>query len=90
MADDESLSTKALVGIIGETINKPTKILDIPKFVINLLAKAGDFLPLPLNSERMEKLVENYEVSNYKIKKAINKELPLSSRKGIEKTISSF
>ena len=90
IADDESLSTKELVGIIGETINKPAKILEISKFVVNLLAKAGDFLPLPLNSERMEKLVENYEVSNYKIKKAINKELPLSSRKGIEKTISSF
>jgi len=90
IADDKSLSTRELVEIIGETMNKPAKILEIPKFVVNLLAKAGDFLPLPLNSERMEKLVENYEVSNYKIKKAINKELPLSSKKGIEKTISSF
>ena len=76
--------------IIGETINKPAKILGIPKYAVNLFAKAGDFLSLPLNSERMQKLVENYEVSNFKIKKAINKELPLSSKKGIEKTISSF
>ena len=90
IADDKRLSTKELVEIIGETMNKPAKILEIPKFVVNLLAKAGDFLPLPLNSERMEKLIENYEVSNDKIKKAINKELPFSSKKGIEKTISSF
>jgi len=90
IADDDSLSTTELVTIIGETINKPSKILEIPKFLVNILAKVGDFLPLPINTERMQKLVENYEVSNYKIKKAINKELPLSSKKGIEKTISSF
>ena len=90
IADDKSLSTKELVAIIGETINKPSKILSVPKFVVNLFAKIGDFLPLPINSERVQKLVENYEVSNNKIKKAINKELPLSSKKGIEKTIASF
>jgi nucleoside-diphosphate-sugar epimerase len=90
IADDESLSTKELVTIIGETINKPSKIVNVPKILINLFAKIGDFLPLPINSERVQKLVENYEVSNNKIKKAINKDLPLSSKKGIEKTISSF
>jgi nucleoside-diphosphate-sugar epimerase len=90
IADDESLSTKELVAIIGETINKPAKIVSIPKFLVNLFAKIGDFLPLPINSERVQKLVENYEVSNSKIKKAINKELPLTSKQGIVKTISSF
>lgn len=90
IADDDSLSTKELVAIIAETINKPSKILGIPKFAINLLAKVGDFFPLPINSERVKKLVENYEVSNYKIKKAIKKELPLSSIQGIKKTVKSF
>lgn len=90
IADDDSLSTKELVAIIAETINKPSKILGIPKFAINLLAKVGDFFPLPINSERVKKLVENYEVSNYKIKKAIKKELPLSSIQGIKKTVISF
>jgi nucleoside-diphosphate-sugar epimerase len=90
IADDKSLSTKELVAIIGETINKPSKIVGIPKFIVNLFAKVGDFLPLPINSERVQKLVENYEVSNSKIKNAIKKDLPLTSKKGIEKTISSF
>lgn len=90
IADDESLSTKELVVIIGGTINEPAKIVSAPKFLVNLFAKIGDFLPLPINSERVQKLVENYVVSNQKIKKAIHKELPLSSKKGIEKTISSF
>jgi nucleoside-diphosphate-sugar epimerase len=90
IADDDSLSTKELVTIIGETINKPSRILGVSKFLVNLFAKVGDFLPLPINTERVQKLVENYEVSNKKIKKAIHKDLPLSSKKGIEKTISSF
>jgi nucleoside-diphosphate-sugar epimerase len=90
IADDESLSTKELVAIIGKTINKPSKIVNIPKFLVNLFAKIGDFLPLPINSERVQKLIENYEVSNQKINKAIQKELPLSTKKGIEKTIASF
>ena len=90
IADDISLSTKELVTVIGNTIGKPSKILNIPKFIVNLIAKIGDFIPLPINSERVQKLVENYEVSNSKIKKAIQKELPLSTKQGIEKTIESF
>jgi hypothetical protein len=38
----------------------------------------------------MQKLTQNYEVSNDKIKKAIQKELPLTAKQGIEKTITSF
>ena len=90
IADDDSLSTKELVAIIRKTMKKASKIVNTPKRIVNLLAKAGDFLPLPINSERIQKLLENYEVSNDKIKKAIKKELPLSSKKGIEKTIASF
>tara|TARA_B110000027_G_scaffold124163_1_gene140540 strand:- start:1781 stop:2194 length:414 start_codon:yes stop_codon:yes gene_type:complete len=77
IADDESLSTKELVNVIAKTIGKPPKIVNIPKFLINLFAKIGDFLPLPINSERVQKIVENYQVSNQKIKKAIQKDLPL-------------
>ena len=90
IADDESISTNELVKIIGNTISKSVKILKIPKLIIKLLAKIGDIIPIPINSERLQKLTENYEVSNAKIKKAIQKELPLTTKKGIEKTIASF
>ena len=90
IADDESISTNELVKIIGNTISKSVKILKIPKLIIKLLAKIGDIIPIPINSERLQKLTENYEVSNAKIKKAIQKELPLTTKKGIEKTITSF
>lgn len=90
IADDKSISTNELVSIIASTIGKPNRILKTPKFIINILAKIGDFLPIPINSERLQKLTENYEVSNDKIIKALQKQLPLSTKEGIEKTIKSF
>lgn len=90
IADDTSLSTKKLVQIIGETIEKPVKTLNIPKVFINIIAKIGNYIPIPINSERVQKLTENYEVSNEKIKKELQKELPLTAEEGIKKTITSF
>jgi nucleoside-diphosphate-sugar epimerase len=90
IADDASLSTIDLVKVMGNVLNKPLRILNLPKTFVNVLAKIGDVLPIPINSERLQKLTENYEVSNDKIKKAIQKELSLSAKEGIEKTIASF
>lgn len=90
VADDDALSTKELVKVIGEVIEKKVTILNIPKFVVSLIAKIGDVMPFPINSERVQKLTENYLVSNEKIKKAIKKEFPLSVKKGIKVTVKSF
>lgn len=90
VADDTPLSTKELVQIMGEVIDKKTKILNIPKSIVGLISRIGDVLPIPINSERVQKLTDNYCVSNQKIKDAIGKELPLSAQEGIEKTIKSF
>ena len=90
IADDVPLSTINLIQVISEALGKPTRILKFPNFFVRLVAKVGDLLPLPINSERLLKLTENYEVSNIKIKKAIQKKLPLSSKEGIKKTITSF
>ena len=90
IADDVSLSTIDLLRIISEVLNKPTRIIKLRKLFVRFLAKVGDFLPILINSERLQKLTENYEISNSKIKKAIQKKLPLSSIEGIKKTITSF
>tara|TARA_R110002124_G_scaffold189476_1_gene356791 strand:+ start:25342 stop:25491 length:150 start_codon:yes stop_codon:yes gene_type:complete len=47
-------------------------------------------LHLPLNSERLQKLTENYAVSNNKIVGAIGKPLPAGSKEGLLKTFGSF
>ena len=90
IADDDSLSTTELVTIIGEVIEKPAMVLSLSKFLVKGIAKVGDFFPLPINTERLQKLTENYCVSNKKIKNAIGKELPLSVSEGLKKTIESF
>jgi hypothetical protein len=55
------------------------------------MARIGDIIKFPLNSEVIQKLTENYRVSNLKIKKAIGIEkLPNTAQQGLEKTIKSF
>ena len=51
----------------------------------------GDWLHLPLNSLRMQKLTENYVVSNAKIKAALGMtEMPVLAKDGLRETIKSF
>ena len=45
------------------------EFLYIPKGVMNVMAEMGGWLHLPLNPFRMQKLTENYVVSNAKIKR---------------------
>ncbi len=90
VADDEPLATNDLIKLIAESQGKKYHILNLPKSIIKFLSKLGDFLKLPLNSERLNKLTETYIVSNKKIITAINKPLPLSSKKGLMKTLNSF
>jgi nucleoside-diphosphate-sugar epimerase len=90
VADDVTLSTNELITLISKSQNKLPKTLAIPKKLISLLAKIGDVLHLPLNSERLQKLTESYVVSNDKIVKAIGKPLPISAEEGFKKTFQSF
>ena len=90
LADDQAISTKQLVQIIAEQIGKKSKIMNFPKFITLIIAKFGDFLKLPLNTNRLDKLTQNYEVSNEKIKMAIQKEFPFSTIEGLKNTLASF
>ena len=90
VADDKPLSTNELIALISKSQNKLPKTLAIPKKLIFLLAKIGDVLHLPLNSERLQKLTDSYLVSNDKIVKAIEKPFPISAEEGFKKTFQSF
>ncbi len=90
IADDESLSTNEVIDLISTSQSKKSYIWNIPKSLIKLLTKIGDVFRLPLNTERLSKLTETYIVSNNKIKKAINKPLPVSAKDGLTKTFNSF
>lgn len=90
-ADDIALSTNKLISIIADASGKKARFWNISSIFINYLAKVGDIMKLPLNSERLDKLTESYVVSNAKVKRALDIEkLPLSSRQGLKKTIESM
>jgi nucleoside-diphosphate-sugar epimerase len=90
LADDAAISTNRLIELIAKSKNKNPKIFKISQKKIKSFAKLGDLLRLPLNSERLEKLTENFVVSNEKIVKAIGKPLPVSAEDGLMKTLNSF
>ena len=91
MGDDEALSTNELIEVICSALGKKAHIWRIPRGLMNGVAKIGDVLHLPLNSLRMQKLTENYVVSNAKIKAALGmKQMPVRAKDGLKETIKSF
>jgi len=90
VADDEPLSTNELIVLIAQSQNRNPKLWHISKKLIEKVAIIGDKLHLPLNTERLHKLTSSYVVSNAKIKAAIGKPFPVTSREGLLKTLKSF
>jgi len=90
VADNEALSTNAVVSILASSLNTKPKLWKISPGIIEFLAKVGDYFKLPLTTERFNKLTESYVVSNQKIKQALNKGLPLTATQGLKITADSF
>ena len=91
LADDEALSTNTLVEIIADCLGNKAKIWKFGRTLMTFLAKFGDRLHLPLTTERLGKLTENYIVDNSKIKRALNiDKMSLSAREGLSYTIRCF
>ena len=91
LADDTPLSTNQVIRIIAEALGNKPKLWSVNPSFVRAIAVIGDKLRLPLNTERLKKLTENYVVSNEKIKRALNiSMLPVSSSEGLSQTILSF
>jgi len=91
VGDDESLSSNELITLMANIMGKPDRIWKWNKSLIQLAAKIGTVLHLPLNTERLQKLTENYIVSNAKLKNALGiKNMPVRAEDGFRKTISSI
>ena len=91
MGDDEALSTNELIAIMCEAMEKQPHIWKMNKRFMEACAGLGTLLHLPLNTERLCKLTENYVVSNAKIKAALGiDKLPVTAKEGLMKTIRSF
>ena len=91
MGDDEALSTNELIAIMCEAMGKKPHIWKMNKRVMEGCAGLGTLMHLPLNTERLRKLTENYVVSNAKIKAVLGiDKLPVTAKEGLMKTIRSF
>ena len=64
VADDEHLSTNEVITLMAKSNNKEPIIFDVYPSIVKTIARIGDLIPLPLNSERLKKLTESYVVSN--------------------------
>ncbi len=90
IADDQALSTNELIKEMGEARGKKPLILPINRSFVRGVARLGNKLHFPFNSDRLGKLTQNFIVSNVKIITALNIKLPVSAIDGIRKTIRSF
>lgn len=90
LADDKPLSTNEVIGLISKSKNRNPIIWSLNKNFIQLIAKIGDKINLPLNPERLKKLTESYIVSNKKIIQKMGKPLPVGSENGMLNTMNSF
>lgn len=90
IADDEPISTMDVVQIIAAGLGKKGRWWKISPVLIKWIARMGDFIPFPLNSERLQKLTDSYIVSNHKLVSALKVPLPVNTREGLQKTMESF
>ena len=91
IGDDEALSTNELIALMCEVLGRKPHIWKMNRGIMEGCAGLGTLLHLPLNTERLRKLTENYVVSNTKIKAALGiDKMPVRAEEGIMKTIKSF
>lgn len=91
VGDDEPISTNELIRLISKSVGKKSYIWKLPKGLMDAAARVGSVLHLPLNKDRLQKLTENYVVSNDKIKHALGIDrMPVSTKEGMRKTLESF
>ena len=91
VGDDETLSTNELIALMAKILDKPNRTWNWNKSLIQFCAKIGTALHLSLNTERLQKLTENYVVSNAKLKQALGiSNMPVRAEDGLKKTVNSF
>lgn len=90
VADDEPTYTHDLVKLIARSTGKRGKIWNINPTLLKTIAKIGNIIPFFINEHRLNKLTGDFIVSNKKIKKALEKPLPVSADEGLRRTLNSL
>ncbi|MGN0854901.1 MAG: NAD-dependent epimerase/dehydratase family protein [Kiritimatiellia bacterium] len=91
IADDETLSTNRLIELMAEACGRKPKLWHLPKGLMRFVARIGDILHLPLNTERLGKLTEDSFVDNTILKKRLGwPQMPIRAEDGMRETLKSF
>lgn len=91
IADDEMISTNRIIELIAGVCGRKARLWHLPKGLIRAMAKVGDILHLPLNSERLVKLTEDSFVDNSRLKVALGWEtMPIRAEVGMVYTLEAF
>lgn len=90
VCDSEYLSTLEIIEIMSECKGRPNRGIKLNKRLVKAVVTLGDKLSLPFNTERLEKLTENYMVSNDKLVNAIGMPLPLSAEEGMRMSVKNL
>lgn len=91
ISDDETISTVQIIETMSDVLQKKSRIWNVPQNLILMMAQLGTVLHLPFNKDRLQKLTENYQVDNQKIKNKLGiPELPMSAQEGLRKTLNAL
>jgi nucleoside-diphosphate-sugar epimerase len=83
ISDDDPILVTDLIKSISNSNKKNILLLKFPKSIIFFFAKIGDLFNLQFNSEKLNKLTENFVVSNKKITNSLSKDLPIKAKDGL-------
>lgn len=91
LCDDEPISTNRLIELIAESVGGKVRFWRVPKRLIRFMARVGDVLRFPLNTERLVKLTANAVVDNAKLRSALGwSAMPVHAEDGLRATLKTF
>lgn len=89
ISDGNPISTLSLVINLANIQKKKILTPFIPRFIIKFIGRLGDLMPLPINTERLNKLTTNYYCSNKKLLNSLKKPLQYTTFEGLKKTFEN-
>ena len=80
IANEDAISTKELIAIIYKALGKKPSSLSFPQAIIKSIATLGNIFPLPINSEKLNKITSSFVVDTAEMIKKLGFSLPETTR----------
>jgi nucleoside-diphosphate-sugar epimerase len=90
VCDDEIISTNELVNIMALANKRKPILIFVPKYIVIILGKIGDLFSNTFNSDRLNKLTENFIVSNLKLRSQLKSNMPFKAHEALLETFLFF